>query len=202
VDPRLTACKVIVTCPLLCVHINEVNQVLTTVFLIYILGLPQSKHCYVQNFKTGSESMSKNRPYPEDHLYVFGPHGSGSGSISTRYVSGFGSGSGSFYNQTKIVYLETSGGVWPSSPVSPITQSRSLLSRGNLLQSEHMKNQIFTQCCGSGSGIRCPFDPWIRSGSGSGMNDRNHISESLETIFWVEILKFFYADPGWKKFGS
>jgi hypothetical protein len=23
-----------------------------------------------------------------------------------------------------------------------------------------------------------------------------HISESLETIFWVKIQKFFYADPG------
>jgi hypothetical protein len=30
----------------------------------------------------------------------------------------------------------------------------------------------------------------------------DHISWSLETIFWVKILKFFDADPGWKKFGS
>ncbi len=31
------------------------------------------------------------------------------------------------------------------------------------------------------------------------MNNPNHISESLKTIFWVKlvkILKFFYADPG------
>jgi hypothetical protein len=28
------------------------------------------------------------------------------------------------------------------------------------------------------------------------MNNPDHISESLETIFWVKILKFFYADPG------
>jgi hypothetical protein len=46
------------------------------------------------------------------------------------------------------------------------------------------------------------------------MNNPDHISESLETIFWVKILKFFYADPGsriakiqirdpgWKEFGS
>jgi hypothetical protein len=34
------------------------------------------------------------------------------------------------------------------------------------------------------------------------MNNLDHISESLETIFWVIILKFFDADPGWKKFGS
>jgi hypothetical protein len=47
------------------------------------------------------------------------------------------------------------------------------------------------------------------------MNNPDHISESLETIFWVKIptvLKFFDADPGycdgtnsdpgWKKFRS
>ena len=34
------------------------------------------------------------------------------------------------------------------------------------------------------------------------MNNPDHISESLETIFWVKILKFFDADPGWRKFGS
>jgi hypothetical protein len=28
------------------------------------------------------------------------------------------------------------------------------------------------------------------------MNKPDHISESLETIFWVNILKFFDADPG------
>ena len=43
------------------------------------------------------------------------------------------------------------------------------------------------------------------------MNNLDHISDSLETIFWVQILKFFAADPesgmeeilvrdrGWKK---
>jgi hypothetical protein len=35
--------------------------------------------------------------------------------------------------------------------------------------------------------------------SGSGMNNPDHFSESLETIFWVKILKFFDADPGRKK---
>jgi hypothetical protein len=34
------------------------------------------------------------------------------------------------------------------------------------------------------------------SGSGSGMNNPDHISESLETIFWVKIFKSFDADPG------
>jgi hypothetical protein len=28
------------------------------------------------------------------------------------------------------------------------------------------------------------------------MNNPDHISESLETIFWVKILKFFDANPG------
>jgi hypothetical protein len=41
-----------------------------------------------------------------------------------------------------------------------------------------------------------------KSGSGSGMNNPDHISESLETISWVKILKFVDADRGWKKFGS
>jgi hypothetical protein len=42
-------------------------------------------------------------------------------------------------------------------------------------------------------------DPWsgafVTPGSGSGMNSPDHISESLETIFGVKILKFFDADP-------
>jgi hypothetical protein len=33
------------------------------------------------------------------------------------------------------------------------------------------------------------------------MNIPDHISESLETIFWVKILKFFDADAGsWNRF--
>jgi hypothetical protein len=34
------------------------------------------------------------------------------------------------------------------------------------------------------------------------MNNPDRISESIETIFWVKILKFFDADMGWKKFVS
>jgi hypothetical protein len=30
------------------------------------------------------------------------------------------------------------------------------------------------------------------------MNNPDHFSESLETIFWVKILKFVDADPGSK----
>jgi hypothetical protein len=35
-----------------------------------------------------------------------------------------------------------------------------------------------------------------KSGSGSGMNSLDHVSESIETIFCVKILKFFDVDPG------
>jgi hypothetical protein len=43
-----------------------------------------------------------------------------------------------------------------------------------------------------------------KSGSGSEINNPDHISESLETIFWVKILKFFDVDPGFvtEKLGS
>jgi hypothetical protein len=34
-----------------------------------------------------------------------------------------------------------------------------------------------------------------KSRPGSGLNIPDHIFERLETIFWVKILKFFYADP-------
>jgi hypothetical protein len=32
--------------------------------------------------------------------------------------------------------------------------------------------------------------------SGSGNNNPDHFSESLETIFWVKICKYMDADPG------
>jgi hypothetical protein len=42
-----------------------------------------------------------------------------------------------------------------------------------------------------------------KTGSGSGMNNPDHISESLENQFFgAKILKLFDADPGLKKFGS
>jgi hypothetical protein len=45
-----------------------------------------------------------------------------------------------------------------------------------------------------------------KSGSGSGIKNPNHISESIETIFWVKILYLNslmrIRDPGRKKFGS
>jgi hypothetical protein len=34
------------------------------------------------------------------------------------------------------------------------------------------------------------------------MNNPDQISESLKTIFWVKIIKFFDVDLGWEKFGS
>jgi hypothetical protein len=41
--------------------------------------------------------------------------------------------------------------------------------------------------------------------TGSGMNNPDHISESLETIFWVKLIKLLDADPEFgmeKKFES
>jgi hypothetical protein len=50
----------------------------------------------------------------------------------------------------------------------------------------------YYQCCGSRSGIRCLFDPWIRI--------RNEQPGSyfleLRTNFSVKILEFFAVDPG------
>jgi hypothetical protein len=50
--------------------------------------------------------------------------------------------------------------------------------------------QILIRDPGSGAFLT-PLDP------GSEMNNPDHISESLETIFWAKILKFFYTDPGY-----
>ncbi len=53
-----------------------------------------------------------------------------------------------------------------------------------------------------------PRDPEFgmvkKSGSGSGMNKSDHISESLETILGLKYLNSLMRirDPGWKKFGS
>jgi hypothetical protein len=60
-----------------------------------------------------------------------------------------------------------------------------------------MNSRAFWQCCGSGSGdFSTPGsgDPgWVKNQDpdpGFGMNILDHISKSLETIFWVKILKF------------
>jgi hypothetical protein len=50
--------------------------------------------------------------------------------------------------------------------------------------------------------IVADLDPGSGACLTPGMNNPDPISESLETIFWVKILQFFDADPGWKKFGS
>ncbi len=62
------------------------------------------------------------------------------------------------------------------------------------------------QCCGSASGIRFLFDPWIRD---PGWTSRI-IFPRFRNNFCVKLHKFFNADPGifltldtgWKKFGS
>jgi hypothetical protein len=49
---------------------------------------------------------------------------------------------------------------------------------------------------GSGAFLTSGSGMGKKSRSGSGMNKPDHISESLKTIFWVKIHKFFKADPG------
>jgi hypothetical protein len=58
-------------------------------------------------------------------------------------------------------------------------------------------NQTLKQCCGSGSGIRCLFDPWIGIRNrffpdpGSRISDpgsQTHIFESLVKVFWAKNL--------------
>ncbi len=73
----------------------------------------------------------------------------------------------------------------------------------------HRKKQLIeTSVADPHPGIRCLFGPWIRdrykSGSGSGMNNPDHISESIKKqhFFLVKIIKFFDVDPGWKKVWS
>jgi hypothetical protein len=65
---------------------------------------------------------------------------------------------------------------------------------------QYKKNNIFFRVADPDPGSGMGKQP----GSGSGMNNLDHISESLEIIFWVKIHKFFDSDPdsGMEKFGS
>ncbi len=75
------------------------------------------------------------------------------------------------------------------------------------------------KCCGSGSGIQCLFDPWIRDPEwvkiknriqDAGWTSRIILSRALKQFFGLKILKFCDAhpdpgsrifltrDPGWK----
>jgi hypothetical protein len=78
-----------------------------------------------------------------------------------------------------------------------------------LLSAQQVYAVLRIQIRDPGYEIRRLFDPriwdpgWVKNqdtDSGSKMNNPYHISESLESIFWVKI--FFAAVQGWKKFGS
>jgi hypothetical protein len=80
------------------------------------------------------------------------------------------------------------------------------------------------QCCGSGSGIGCLFEPWIRDGrksaSGSGIRDGRKsasgsgIRDEQPGSYFLELRNHFFPfylnslmririrDPGWRQFGS
>ncbi len=116
------------------------------------------------------------------------------------YVSRRGGGVGG-----GVPGLHPGGGNWQR-PRLPHQAPRLLaglplpLGLATLRQGQRNSNN---QCCGSGT--RCFFLPQYPGlvinqdsdlGSGIGMNNPDHISESLETNFSVNILKFFDADPG------
>jgi hypothetical protein len=79
---------------------------------------------------------------------------------------------------------------------------------------EHcLSNSVADPDLGSGAFFTPGYRMGKKSGSGSGMNIPDHISESLETFKYLnslmrirdgekKILKFFDANPGWKKFIS
>jgi hypothetical protein len=80
--------------------------------------------------------------------------------------------------------------------------------RGQCIHPQALK---FTPECsvadpGSGAFLTPGSGMGKKSGFGSGIRDEqpDHGSyfRELRAIFWVKILKFFDADPGWKKFGS
>jgi hypothetical protein len=82
-----------------------------------------------------------------------------------------------------------------------------LLSTGNFFDFRFLKNLVLIRIQIQHKALISVADPDPGSGAlltpGSGMNNHlDHISESLETIFWVKILKFFDANQGWKKLGS
>jgi hypothetical protein len=67
------------------------------------------------------------------------------------------------------------------------------------------------QCCGSGSGIGCFFDPWIRDPGWEKVSIRIRdeqpgsyflkLRNHFFAFFGVKILQFFDEDPGWRQFG-
>jgi hypothetical protein len=60
--------------------------------------------------------------------------------------------------------------------------------------SDFLKNSFANPDPGSGAYLTPKSGMGKKSVSGSGMNNPDHISESLETIFWVKILKSIDAD--------
>jgi hypothetical protein len=63
-----------------------------------------------------------------------------------------------------------------------------------ILLNRHTNTSVADPDPGSGAFLTPGSGMDKKSGSGSGMNNPDHIFESLETIFWVKLLKFFDAD--------
>jgi hypothetical protein len=85
----------------------------------------------------------------------------------------------SFYPTTHNQTLLLSSSAPPRPPAHPHNAHSHLKTTTN----------ISVLCCGSGSGIRCLFDPWIRD------EQPGSYFRELRNNFWVQIPKFFDADP-------
>jgi hypothetical protein len=103
---------------------------------------------------------------------------------------------------------------WPQ-----MAKAITLMARACLFCQRGKVHKHFHQCCGSESGIRCLFDPWIRDPGwvesqhpdpGSGMNIeqpgsyflelRNHFFSFLRLKYLNSLIRI--RDRGWKKVGS
>jgi hypothetical protein len=99
--------------------------------------------------------------------------------------------------------------------VTDVLFSANFVKQGvfNVVTISILKSVLRIRIQDPGSRIRCLFDTWIWDlgwvkspdpGSGSGMNNPDHISYSLETIFGLKYLNSLMRirDPEWKKMGS
>jgi hypothetical protein len=102
----------------------------------------------------------------------------------------------------------------PNPYVPPHINNRYINSYKSAVTCYLAKKASFNQCCGSGSGIRCLFDPWIRDPGGMGKKSRSGSGMNIPyNIFGLKYLNslmrkrsrdpgsFLSLDPGWKKFG-
>ena len=100
-------------------------------------------------------------------------------------------------NQIRIRTENTNPVMIKSSQIKPIPNFLNVLL--------YLPRCVPIQCCGSGSGIRCIFDHWICDPGWVKYHDPDPRSGMKTWIMFPSAwktfkkLKFFEADPGWKK---